>query len=57
MHCYEGPRKSEGTGIAWNLTFWSVLIINLLGDNINTMKRNTQTLLDTNMEVGQETCR
>jgi hypothetical protein len=28
--------------------------VNLLGDNIDTTKRNTQTLIDASKEVGQE---
>jgi hypothetical protein len=28
--------------------------VNLLGDNINTIKKNTQTLIDSNKEVGLE---
>jgi hypothetical protein len=29
-------------------------VVNLLGDNINTIKKNTETLIDTNKEVGPE---
>jgi hypothetical protein len=28
--------------------------VNLLGDNIDTIKKNTETLIDTSKEVGQE---
>jgi regulator of replication initiation timing len=28
--------------------------VNLLGDNINTIKKNTESLIDTNKEVGLE---
>jgi hypothetical protein len=28
--------------------------VNLLGDNIDTIKKNTGTLIDTNMKVGPE---
>jgi hypothetical protein len=28
--------------------------VNLLGDNVDTMKKNTQTLIDTSKEVGLE---
>jgi hypothetical protein len=28
--------------------------VNLLGDNIDTIKKNTQTLIDTSKEVGLE---
>jgi hypothetical protein len=28
--------------------------VNLLGDNLDTIKKNTETLIDTSMEVGLE---
>jgi hypothetical protein len=31
-----------------------VIILNLLGDNIDTIKKNTETLIDANKEVGLE---
>jgi hypothetical protein len=51
IHCQEGKRKLERTGI--QLLFYADNI-NVLGKNINTIKKNTETPLQLSKEVGLE---
>jgi hypothetical protein len=39
---YEGPRKPGGTEIKWDTS--AAVDMNLLGDNIDTIKKNIETL-------------
>jgi hypothetical protein len=41
----EGPGKPGGTEIEWD-TSASADDVNLLGDNIDTIKKNTETVID-----------
>jgi hypothetical protein len=47
----ESPRKSSQFGIEWDT---SGIEINLMGDNINAIKQNTETLLGASRDVGLE---
>jgi hypothetical protein len=52
---YKGPGIPGGTEIKWEtsaagLCWWC----DLLGDNIDTIKKNTQTLTDTSKDAGLE---
>jgi hypothetical protein len=51
----EGPGKLSGTEIKWD-TSAAVYAddVHVLGDNIDTIKKNTETLFDACMEVGLE---
>jgi hypothetical protein len=35
-------------------SFWLTLIVNLLGDNIDTINKNTDSLIDASKEVGPD---
>jgi hypothetical protein len=49
---YEGPEKPGGTEIEWDTSASDLADdMNLLGDNIETIKKNTETLIDTSKEV------
>jgi hypothetical protein len=50
---YKGPEEPDGNEIkgAHQLLVYAD-DVNLLGDNIDTIKKNTQTLIDANKEVG-----
>jgi hypothetical protein len=51
----KGPGKPGRTEMEWNmqLVFYAD-DVNLLGDNINAIKKNTDALIDTSKEVGLE---
>jgi hypothetical protein len=44
--------KSGGNGTEWDMFVIYASDINLLGENINTIMKNTKDLLDANKEVG-----
>jgi hypothetical protein len=54
--CYqEVPRKLGRTGIEWGTSFWPMLMtLIFLGQNIDTIQKNTEALLDARKEVGLE---
>jgi hypothetical protein len=37
-----------------HISFWLTLDVNLLGDNIDTIMKNTETVIDASKEVGLE---
>jgi hypothetical protein len=39
-----------------HISFWLTLMMYLLGDNIDTVKKNTDALIDASNEVGSEVC-
>jgi hypothetical protein len=49
----EGPGKSGGTEIEWDTSAYAD-DVNLLGDNIDAIKENTETLIVASKEVGLE---
>jgi hypothetical protein len=52
---YSGPRKPGGSEIKWDISAAGLCCnINLLGDNIGTVKRYIETLIDASKEVGLE---
>jgi hypothetical protein len=48
---YEGPRNLGGK---WNTSASDADDVNLLGDDIDTIKKNTEILIDASKEVGVE---
>jgi hypothetical protein len=52
-----GKVQENQVGLKWNGTHQLLAYaddVNLLGDNIHTIKRNTETLIDASKEVGLE---
>jgi hypothetical protein len=48
----ESPGKPSGTETKWRLAYADDM--NLLGDNIDTIKKSTETLIDASNEIGLE---
>jgi ABC-type siderophore export system fused ATPase/permease subunit len=38
----------------WDYCYYAYADVNLLGDNVDVLKKNTQTLIDASKEVGLE---
>jgi hypothetical protein len=51
----EGPGKPVGTEIEWDTSVLAYAYdVNLLGDNIDTIKKKTETLIHASKEIGLE---
>jgi hypothetical protein len=57
LECAIRKVKENQVGLKLNRTHQLLVYaddVNLLGDNINNMKKNTETLIETSKEVGRE---